>query len=573
MKKLRRLVLTLAIFLLLAMPVGASQITRLESTAAVSTGGDCQMALQFQLELDQAASQIVIPLGQNASNVTVNGAKVRLKTVDGVRSVVLKSDTGFSGTQSLTLNYTVSGVVGPETDWQLRLPLLPGGMEWPVEELSFSVTMPGEFSQTPSFTSGYYGADVDNYMEVSVSGAVISGRVNTQLKDHDSLMLTMAADETMFPRNHTVGQTLSFDRLAMLACLLLAVVYWLLTLSWMPPRVLSQPQPPVGFTAGEVVSRLRGGHTDLALMCLTWAQKGYLSVHMSEDHTVTLQKLMEMGNERSSFEQQTFRALFGKGDSVSAASGRFRALARQVPGADPGVRTQFAPKSGNPLVVQVLCALGGGFAGVAMADRVAPGGVSRWALLILGGLGAGIACWLLQKSLRSALIPNPAARKEGVFGLAAGGVLAAGGLISGSVLYALGALGMQALAAVLTMFGGRRNETGKATVQNMLGLRRYLRTADSKQLRRIAAQNRDYYYDLAPFALALGVDRAFAARFSGYRQPECNWLLTDFPQPAAARRWNELLREVVEILRFGTPGSARGRRRATEKKALRSGKR
>ena len=123
---------------------------------------------------------------------------------------------------------------------------------------------------------------------------------------------------------------------------------------------------------------------------------------------------------------------------------------------------------------------------------------------------------------------------------------------------------VQCLLGLLTLFGGRRSEAGRHTVAALLGLRRYLKTADRKQLRRILRKNPDYYYDLAPYALALGVDGKFARQLAGTRLAGCSWLVTDFPQAAKAEQWYPLLRQVTRILRGGAPerGAAPSARRS-----------
>lgn len=110
--------------------------------------------------------------------------------------------------------------------------------------------MPGPFSETPGFTSGYYGEDVDNYMTVSVSGPEISGSVNTGLRDQDSLILTMKAPDDLFPRRYETGTLAPVARLAALGFGLLAIVYWMLRLRWQPVRAVAQAQAPVGVGPG-----------------------------------------------------------------------------------------------------------------------------------------------------------------------------------------------------------------------------------------------------------------------------------------------------------------------------------
>ena len=78
-------------------------------------------------------------------------------------------------------------------------------------------------------------------------------------------------------------------------------------------------------------------------------------------------------------------------------------------------------------------------------------------------------------------------------------------------------------------------------------MRHYLKTVSRRELQRILASNPDYYYELAPYALALGVDRAFARRFGRLRQPGCTYLVTGIGAPTAAR-WYPQLREAVDTL-------------------------
>ena len=69
-----------------------------------------------------------------------------------------------------------------------------------------------------------------------------------------------------------------------------------------------------------------------------------------------------------------------------------------------------------------------------------------------------------------------------------------------------------------------------------------------EELARITESNPDYYYDLAPDALALGVDRVLARQFGDERLPDCPYLTVHGRSSLTARQWNELLRKVVQVL-------------------------
>ena len=81
-----------------------------------------------------------------------------------------------------------------------------------------------------------------------------------------------------------------------------------------------------------------------------------------------------------------------------------------------------------------------------------------------------------------------------------------------------------------------------------LGLRRYLKTVSRADLQRILRSNPDYYYNLAPYALALGVDQRFAKNMGGMRLGSCPYLTTLMDGHMTALEWSRLLRAAVNTL-------------------------
>lgn len=550
------LLLLCCVVLTLAGP-GVLAANSLSSSAEVEADGSCQMTVQLELALDKPVQKLVIPLGAGAANASVNGSPVKVRKVDGTPSVVLEQEAGYTGVQTLTVRYTLRDCVGPRTEWKLRLPILPEGLDYPIEKLTFQVTLPGAFSQTPIFSSGYYGEDIDNYMTISMAENGISGSVDVALRDRETLTMTMDTDPALFPRRGETGATLRFDRLAMAFCALAALLYWVLRLRWRPVRVVPQTQVPVGVGAGEIGSRLKAQGPDLALMAVTWAQMGYITIHVSQERDVTLHKRMDMGNERSGYENKVFQAVFGRSQLVDAGGLRFQRLRAQVDASRPRMRGQFARRSGNPFWMRFLGSAAGLFAGVGVGDLLLPVMPARVLPLALFAAAGAAGAWLVQSGPRGFLSWNrrPALVSGGV---AAGYLLL--GLLAGCGGMVFLCCLLQFVVGGLVVFGGQRSDAGRQTVQSILGLRRYLKTVDRKQLRRILSRNPGYYYDMAPYALALGVDRRFAGRFETIRHPACPWLVTDFPQGNRAEVWYPLLREITSILRGKLPRSPRGQR-------------
>ena len=75
----------------------------------------------------------------------------------------------------------------------------------------------------------------------------------------------------------------------------------------------------------------------------------------------------------------------------------------------------------------------------------------------------------------------------------------------------------------------------------------YCTKAGQQELRRILASNRNYYFELAPYALILGVDKTFAEKFGDARLPACTWLVSGI-DVRTAPEWYPQLREVYTAM-------------------------
>ena len=204
---MRRLALILCCILVLCLPVlaveenvsaGGGTITSYEMTATVGSQGMAQVSAVVNLHLTESATELVVPLGKNASNCVINGVRVSVRKVNGVPSVTLRNETGFLGDLQINMTYQLSKCVSNKG--VLELPVLASSYVYPIETLSFHVTMPGEFGPGPTFQSGYLGEDVENYLDVQVDGPVIHGKLLEPMRDHDSLTMFLETPETMFAR-------------------------------------------------------------------------------------------------------------------------------------------------------------------------------------------------------------------------------------------------------------------------------------------------------------------------------------------------------------------------------------
>lgn len=544
---MRRIWIFFLCALLLTTAVSAAgYVTKLDSAAIVSEDGSCQITLVVQLTLDSAPSDLHFPLPTNARDITLNGSSAKTSKSDQLRWVELGSVITSAGSHTFTLHYTLPDCVSVQEDDTMLLELeLLSGFDYPIDFMDFTVTLPGAVDDIPTFSSTYHPASVDTMMTYTVENGVISGSFTEGLKDHESLTMTMRVPATLFPRLVIRRWSISTDDLAMYALAVLALLYWLIFLRSGIPQHTRCTQPPEGLTAGEIGCCLTGQGVDFTAMVLSWAQMGYLSIDLDRNRRLRLRKRMDMGNERSDFEVRCFRTLFGGRRIVDGSSEHYARLGRKAALTIPRAGNYFRRSSGNPYLFRCIGASIGIFSGISFASAFASDTV--WQVifgLLLAPLGV-LTCWKIQSAARCLHLRH----RHGFFpALLLGTVWVVLSVLAHEVNVAVFMIVIQLLVGLAGAYGGRRTELGKQSMSQILGLRRYLRRADSTQMQQLLLTNPDYYFSMVPYAIAMGVDKSFARAFGSQKLPACPYLTIRSGEGLTARQWNDLLRQAVSIL-------------------------
>lgn len=538
-----------AVLLLIALATGvsASSASSVSSSAVVSTDGTCKVSVTVNLHLDSAVDKLYYPLPLGARGVTVNGTSVATHKSDGaLQADISRLVKGLTGTFSLTFSYTLSGCV--ETDSLGRtivtVPLLCG-FSYPTENLSFNVTLPGEASSSPTFTSGYYQSSIESILEYSVSGQTVSGYSTSTLKDQETLSISIEMPMELFPQQQVQELSVAFDDIAMYVCAGLALVYWLIFLRCLPPRRVSCAIAPESYTAGELCSVLTAQGADLTMMVMTWAQLGYVLIHLDGNNRVMIHKRMEMGNERSGFENRVFRALFGKKQLVDGTSYHYASLCKKVRATPANLSDHFRRGSGNPTIFRVLACGIGVFGGMSLGLAMGKGSFLSGLTVFLMVTFGTVSAWLIQSGAYGLFLRE---RRKLWVGLGCCALWLLLGALAGEFGIAALVAAAEALAGLAAAYGGRRNDLGRQAVAQVLGLRRYLRKAPKGEFQRITRNAPDYFYSMAPYAQALGIGQQFAAQFGSMQLPGCPYLTTGRDGHRTAAEWMELMDEAVTRL-------------------------
>lgn len=542
-------IFSLFAILSLSLTCFATGLKNAKSSAIVTSDGRCQITLTAEITVD-SIDGLTFPVPKDASRIYVNGSKrVSSKSAGNSLQLDLSDVYNGPGTYPLTITYELPNCV-EETEHGLilRLPLL-SGFAYPVENFTFSITLPGENTAKPAFSSGYHQANIEKHLNITeYKGTTITGTALTNLKDHETLEMTLPVSEEMFPQNRIAPPSLTFCIAAIWICLGLGFLYWLLFLRCLPPSYMRSTSAPEGCNAGELGSILCGIGTDLTMMVFSWAQMGYLTID-AISNKVVLHKQMDMGNEGSSFERKTFNNLFRGRRSVDTESLHYATLCRSLSARRPNMPNYFHSKSGNPIFLRWIFAIAALFVGVGLGISMSTGSVLQWLWgIVFGALAFGSAM-RIQLFCEGIFLRR---RSYTYQSLILSGVWLLLALIVGHFGLGLALVITQLLCSFLLYFGGRRTEDGRYTMSQILGLRRFLRSVRKEELDRILATQPDFFHSIAPMAMALGVNRAFARRFGKRRLPSCPYITLDSDLHLTAGEWCVKMEQIVSRMEART---------------------
>ena len=527
-----------------------SYASKVESYVTVNSEGDALVALTVTLHLEAPDETLSFPLPPNATSITMNGASARTtKTDTAIEVNVGRATGGLTGDFTVRFDFTLPKAVEvAQTDkkvrfLQLTLPLL-NGFRYPVQVLNFVVTMPGEIKYVPNFTSIYRQTSMASDLKVNFDGNMLTGSSIVGLNDHEAVTMTMVVPNEMFPSISTYIREGNPELIPMLAFAGLALLYWLLTLRTWPLIRRRNVIVPEGISAGELGCHLTLAGGDLTMMAFNWAQLGYLLIHM-DGKRVIFQKRMDMGNERSPFENKVFNMLFGNRNVVDATGLAYAKLSRKVFAMVPGERNLVKPNSGNMKVFRGLCCISQIFCGICVAMNMTKINILQILLSIVLSVFGAVSAWQIHEIAYRTHLRGKTRVYVGLVCILIWIIL--GILCTQWVIPLCAALG-QLVMSYFAAYGGRRNDLGRYDAGMILGLRSYLKRISKADINRLMKSDPDYFFRLAPYALALGVIMPFARNFGSIKLEPCPYIVSKVTGKHTAEEWAEVIAEAADMV-------------------------
>ena len=562
MRKLRCVIIAVLCVMMLATTVSANTASKIDNVSYVSSDGTCQVTMTVTIRLDSAAQGLSYPLPGGAKNVTMNGNSARTFKSGNFTMADISYLDNMIGEYTTTFQYSLDSVVRTEIDEKtnekkmiMDIPLLCG-FSYPVSAMSFTVTLPADPIAEPSFYSGYLQQTVESSLQFLATGKIITGSTTQALNDHETLNMTMLVNRDMFPGIIWSTREGNPELIPMLILTVAALAYWIATLRTAPIIRRYRSIPLEGVTAGEMGSRLTMAGGDLTMMVFTWAQLGYIHIHADRRGRIMLYKRMEMGNERGPYENHCFKNLFGNKDAVDATGSYYAKLCLKAAKTVPGIGEMYRRSAGSVKLFRILFCGVSIFSGICLAMNMFTNSVLQILMAIILSVLGIVTAWNIQAGAFRVHIRGKLPMHIGSVCVILWMVL---GILAGQWLIALVTVVLQILAGFMAAYGGRRSDLGRYAASQVLGLRHYLKHVSNEELARLADENPDYFFDMLPYAIALGEDDSFAKQYGRLPLPECPYLTTGKKVRHSPEEWARYMRHVADRM------DARQRRMQLEK--------
>ena len=535
----------------MVLPASAeSTASAVDTIVTVTSDGDCIVSTTVRLRLESPVDNLTFPVPLGATDISLNGGMARTgKSATATEVDVSRIIGDMAGDMTFALNYNIPGAVkavkgeNGERYLQLELPLL-NSFQLPVDNLSFIITMPDLIKYYPTFTSIYQQSGIEASLDYRVDKNLLTGASIKPVNDHEAITMLMVVTQEMFPTVSTYIREGNPEVTPMLIVAGIALAYWVLFLRTWPLIRRRSVVPPEGITAGELGCHLTLAGGDLTMMVFNWAQLGYILIHR-EGARVMLHKRMDMGNERSPFEVKCYKMLFANRNSMDATSHLYAKLSAKVFAMIPGERDLVRPNSGNTKIFRGLGSIVHGICGVCIAMNLTTMVFLQVILSIILVVVGAVSAWQIHEI---AYRTHLRGKTRVYIGLVCFFIWIILGILCGQWIIPLcSALG-QFVLGYLAAYGGRRSDVGRMDAGHILGLRRYLKKISKEDIHRLMKTDPDYFFNMVPFALSLGVIHPFARNFGSMKLEQCPYLISRVTGRHTAEEWAEMIADTADLI-------------------------
>ena len=457
---------------------------------------------------------------------------------------------------SLSEKYTIGYVYTIGDDYlddrdELYWNLIGNDWDCTIENVTFKINMPKSFSPDRLyFTHGQKGSTKHDGVDWNIEGNTIKGSLMLSLMPKDSLTIALPLPEGYFSQAERIKTNeMPYGWLVPIACVALGTILWVFMGRKKQVIPTVEFYPPQGATSADVGFLIDGrvDSFDITSLIIYWADKGYLSITeeivkklLGIKKVFTLTKLRDISQDSQDYEKEMFEELFYMGDGVKVRTeqleNRFSTVGERV---KKQVKSSFEDNKETRIFkrTNILCRIL-----LLLIGVVSTLPFSYMAMKQSGNVGEAE---LLGKSIiMSAVIitvfyflmhilKNWKGMKKGerfkqlFFALLICGAICGTYIyslsLSGNVLTALLSLISAAMLGIMSNLCNRRTETGMWYEEKLTGFKEFIKVAELDRIQLLVDENPNYFYDILPFAMVLGVTDKWAKNFDSIMKEPPDW--------------------------------------------------
>jgi len=427
------------------------------------------------------------------------------------------------------------------------------GNDWDctIENVTFKINMPKSFAPDRLyFTHGQKGSTKHDGVDWYIDGNTIKGSLMISLKPNDSLTIAMPLPEGYFSQAERIKiNDISYGWVLSLVCAALGTVLWVFMGRKKQIFPTVEFYPPQGLTSADV-GYLIDGRVDLfdiTSLIIYWADKGYLSITEESVKNMfgtkkifTLTKLRDIPEESQEYEKEMFEGMFYMGDGINVRTdqleNRFYSVGERI---KKQVKSSFEYneetrifKKTNTLC-RILLLLSGVICTLPFSYRVMKesGNVGEAGLMLKSIIMSAVimaAFYFFMHILKNWKGMKKGERfKQLFFALFISGAVCGTFIyslsLSGNAIRGLISLAAAAILGILSNLCSRRTESGRWYEEKLTGFKEFIKAAELDRIQLLADENPNYFYDILPFAMVLGVTDKWAKNFDSIMKEPPNW--------------------------------------------------
>lgn len=426
------------------------------------------------------------------------------------------------------------------------------GNDWDctIENVTFKINMPKSF--TPDrlyFTHGKKGSTKHDGVNWNIEGNTIKGSLMVTLMPNDSLTIALPLPEGYFSEAERISNDVPYGWLVPIICASAGTGLWVFMGRKKQIFPTVEFYPPQGLTSADAGFLIDGKVDlfDITSLIIYWADKGYLSITeesikkpLGKKKSFTFTKLRDISEDSQNYEKEMFEGLFDMGDGENVRTyqleNRFYTVGERV---KKRVKSSFEDnektrifKRTNTLCRVLLLLLGVvstlPFSYMAMKESANVGEAGLLFKSIIMSVVIMAAFNFLMHILK-----NWKGIKKGekfiqlLFALIFCGAICGTFIYSlslyGNVLGGIFSLASAAMLGLMSNLCRRRTNLGRWYQEKLMGFKEFIKVAELDRIKLLVDENPNYFYNVLPFAMVLGVTDKWAKNFDSIMKEPPSW--------------------------------------------------